>query len=131
MRVDVLKCSKTGRRPALRSGQAQGGLGGIMHKAVSRRITLFAPLGLLLTRGGCAAAEERTAKPAFADTLRPLIEARLKALSIPGAMVLVEVSDQGFWTEAFGVSDLRTGRPMLVQNRMRIGSITKTFTATA
>jgi CubicO group peptidase (beta-lactamase class C family) len=46
-------------------------------------------------------------------------------------MVLVEVPDQGFWTEAFGVSDLRTGRPMSVQNRMRIGDITKTFTGSA
>src|SRR4051794_26120 len=106
-------------------------VGGSMRKALSRRSTLLAPLGLFMTRGACVAVEEHTAEPAFADTLRPLIEERLKVLLTPGAIVLVDVPGQGFWTEAFGVSDLRTGRPMSVRNHMRIGGITKTFTATA
>ncbi|ATZ29111.1 D-alanyl-D-alanine carboxypeptidase precursor [Streptomyces lavendulae subsp. lavendulae] len=35
----------------------------------------------------------------------------------------------GRWGYASGTADLRTGRPMDVRDRLRIGSITKTFTA--
>ena len=63
-----------------------------MRKALSRRSTLLAPLGLFMTRGACVAAEEHTAEPAFADTLRPLIAERLKVLLTPGAMVLRRTS---------------------------------------
>jgi D-alanyl-D-alanine carboxypeptidase len=43
----------------------------------------------------------------------------------------VEVADPkcGRWTYAAGQADLRTGRPMSAEDRLRIGSITKTFTA--
>jgi D-alanyl-D-alanine carboxypeptidase len=99
--------------------------------AVSRRFTLFASLGIFMARAGSAVAEQGQAEPVFAEILRPMIEARLKALSTPGAIILVDVPGQGFWTEAFGVGDLRTRTPMSVRNHMRIGSITSTFTATA
>ncbi|WP_079188983.1 serine hydrolase domain-containing protein [Streptomyces kebangsaanensis] len=34
------------------------------------------------------------------------------------------------WTQAAGTADLRTGRPMNAADRLRAGSVTKTFTAT-
>ncbi|MGA5036904.1 serine hydrolase domain-containing protein [Streptomyces capoamus] len=34
------------------------------------------------------------------------------------------------WTASDGVADLRTGRPMNTTDRLRVGSVTKTFTAT-
>ncbi|MGW0862304.1 serine hydrolase domain-containing protein [Streptomyces sp. NPDC002611] len=44
----------------------------------------------------------------------------------------VEVADPtcGRWTSATGQADLRTGRDMRAEDRLRIGSVTKTFTAT-
>ncbi|MBZ6084858.1 beta-lactamase family protein [Streptomyces olivaceus] len=52
---------------------------------------------------------------------------------IPGAAVLVNdpATDGrcGRWTEAAGTADLRTGRPMNSADRLRAGSVTKTFTA--
>jgi len=44
----------------------------------------------------------------------------------------VEVTDPvcGRWSDATGTADLGTGRPMNARDRLRIGSVTKTFTAT-
>src|SRR5688500_9055762 len=46
--------------------------------------------------------------------------------------VAVELAGRhcGRWSGATGVADLRTGRPMAAGERIRIGSTTKTFTAT-
>lgn len=49
---------------------------------------------------------------------------------MPG--VFAEVRDAGqVWRGAAGVADVRTGRPVRPNMRHRVGSITKTFTATA
>jgi D-alanyl-D-alanine carboxypeptidase len=80
--------------------------------------------------GGSAAPQTAPPVPAFAATLQPLLEAKLRELRTPGATVLVDVPGQGTWLTAMGVGDLRTGAPMRVEDRMRIASVTKTFTAT-
>ncbi|MER6220012.1 serine hydrolase domain-containing protein [Streptomyces sp900105755] len=48
---------------------------------------------------------------------------------ISGASVLA-VGPCGRWTGTSGTADLRTGRPMNTTDRLRAGSVTKTFTAT-
>ncbi|WP_217544904.1 serine hydrolase [Streptomyces sp. GbtcB6] len=48
---------------------------------------------------------------------------------IAGASVLAD-GPCGHWTETAGTADLRTGRPMNTTDRLRVGSVTKTFTAT-
>ncbi|MCG7203249.1 serine hydrolase domain-containing protein [Streptomyces arenae] len=48
---------------------------------------------------------------------------------ITGASVLAD-GPCGRWTAASGTADLRTGRPMNTTDRLRVGSVTKTFTAT-
>ncbi len=76
-------------------------------------------------RGGGAGRE-----PAYAATLRPVLEAKLHELQAPGAIVLVDVPGQGRWLAGLGTDDLATGAPMNVKDHTRVGSITKTFTAT-
>ncbi|WP_242908300.1 serine hydrolase domain-containing protein [Actinomadura terrae] len=49
---------------------------------------------------------------------------------LTGAAVRVDDPRCGTWTAANGVADRRTGRPMTADTRTRVGSITKTFTAT-
>jgi D-alanyl-D-alanine carboxypeptidase len=68
--------------------------------------------------------------PAFAAALQPLLEAKMTELRVPGAIVLVDVPGQGTWLQAMGIGDLATNSPMAVENHMRIGSVTKTMTAT-
>jgi D-alanyl-D-alanine carboxypeptidase len=49
---------------------------------------------------------------------------------ITGAAVRVERPGCPAWSAALGRADVRTGRPMRAGDRIRIGSTTKTFTAT-
>ncbi|WP_279389310.1 serine hydrolase [Streptomyces sp. BK205] len=53
---------------------------------------------------------------------------------IIGAVVLVRNTNTparcGSWTESAGTADLGSGRPMNATDRLRAGSVTKTFTAT-
>jgi D-alanyl-D-alanine carboxypeptidase len=69
-------------------------------------------------------------EPPFAAQLRPLLEAKMQELRIPGAIIYINYPGQGSWTTTFGTSNLETGAPMSINDHMRIGSITKTFTAT-
>jgi D-alanyl-D-alanine carboxypeptidase len=68
--------------------------------------------------------------PAFTARLQPLLEAKMQQLHIPGAIIFVDDPGQGSWTTTLGTSDLAARVPMNVNSYMRIGSITKTFTAT-
>jgi D-alanyl-D-alanine carboxypeptidase len=53
---------------------------------------------------------------------------------ITGAAVLITDPNEGLpcgsWAASVGTADLSTGRPMNVTDRLRAGSVTKTFTAT-
>jgi D-alanyl-D-alanine carboxypeptidase len=66
----------------------------------------------------------------FAASLRPVVEQTMQQLRVPGAIVGVVVAGRGTWTQAFGVADLKTRRPMRIDDHVRVGSITKTFTGT-
>jgi D-alanyl-D-alanine carboxypeptidase len=54
----------------------------------------------------------------------------MQQVRIPGAMVYVDDPGQGSWTTALGMGNLATRELMQVNNYMRVGSISKTFTAT-
>lgn len=71
-----------------------------------------------------------TPAPEFAAALKPHLLARMAALRVPGAIVLVDIPSVGTWLEALGKADIQTGTPMRTDDHMRIGSITKTLTAT-
>ncbi|MER5882207.1 serine hydrolase domain-containing protein [Streptomyces sp. NPDC001941] len=51
------------------------------------------------------------------------------AAGVPGALASARLGDRTWYGEA-GVADLRTGRERGARDRFRVGSITKTFTAT-
>ncbi|MFI8710297.1 serine hydrolase domain-containing protein [Bacillus sp. NPDC077411] len=64
--------------------------------------------------------DRNAVKQAMRDTLH---------LGYPG--ILAKISDSGkTWSYAVGIADLRTKKPMKTDFRFRIGSVTKTFTAT-
>ncbi|MFJ6088228.1 serine hydrolase domain-containing protein [Streptomyces sp. NPDC092369] len=68
------------------------------------------------------------------DELRKALRTLTERDRITGAAVLVTEhttpASCGSWTETAGTADLRTGRAMNATDRLRAGSITKTFTAT-
>jgi D-alanyl-D-alanine carboxypeptidase len=78
---------------------------------------------------GAHAAPDEPATPAATD-VEDAITSTMQAHAIPGANVILDRPDTGAWTASLGVSDLQRGTPMSPDLHMRIGSITKTMTAT-
>ncbi|WP_443051515.1 serine hydrolase domain-containing protein [Streptomyces sp. JV184] len=88
--------------------------------------TAFAASGTNATHRAALPGHCATARGALADRLDTLVARD----GIPGVAAEVTGPDCGRWTVARGVADRDTGRPMRTEDRLRIGSITKTFTAT-
>lgn len=72
----------------------------------------------------------RSLDPIRSGLLDQAVPDAMKAAGIPGAMVGIWSRD-GEYVKAFGVADTATGSPTRVDFYSRIGSVTKTFTATA
>ncbi|MBJ8345583.1 serine hydrolase [Antrihabitans sp. YC2-6] len=107
---------------------------GARHRA--RRMTLFALVAVtaLVSSGavgqyGMPSANATTAE--LAATVDAIVQARMSAELIPGVVVSVVDPELGEYTHAYGIADAATNRPMTVDDRFRIGSVTKSFTATA
>jgi D-alanyl-D-alanine carboxypeptidase len=77
-----------------------------------------------------AAPARSSCQAAFAAKLKPLLVAKMVQLRLPGAIIYVDDPTQGCWTTAMGLGNLASREPMHVNNLMRVGSITKTFTGT-
>jgi D-alanyl-D-alanine carboxypeptidase len=60
-----------------------------------------------------------------------VVRAHMEAGLIPGAAVAIVDPQRGTFLRAYGLADTATGRPITVDDRFRVGSVTKTFTATA
>lgn len=75
-------------------------------------------------------ASPAAAEPSLEATLLPVVSAQMTRMGIPGLIVSVHTPDRGSWQAALGVSDITTRAPMDVTDHMRVGSITKSMTAT-
>jgi len=64
------------------------------------------------------------------DTLRPVVTEQMNQMQVPGLIVSVQTPNRGSWQAAFGVSNTITRVPMDIADHVRVGSITKSFTAT-
>ena len=62
--------------------------------------------------------------------LAPIVVQAFLDLKVPGAIVGVFIGGYEPWVEAMGLQNLEIKQPMVLYNKMRIGSITKTFTGT-
>ena len=67
----------------------------------------------------------------WTSTATALIEGELRRLEVPGALVIVDQRDRDPFAVGIGLADIATGAPMLLDGRVRVASITKSFTATA
>lgn len=83
-----------------------------------------------LLAGALTTASPAAAEPSLEATLLPVVTAQMAKMGIPGLIVSVQTPDRGNWQTALGVSDIVTRTPMDVADHVRIGSITKSMTAT-
>ena len=65
-----------------------------------------------------------------ADALQTAVQTFIDETGFPGAAVLVAMPDHDTWSAGFGIADRDAGTPVRLDMRMRIGSVTKTFTGT-
>ena len=77
-----------------------------------------------------ASAASSSASSTLGATLLPVVTAAMKQLQVPGVVVEVRTAHQGSWQAALGVADIATKEPMDIADHFRVGSITKSFTAT-
>jgi CubicO group peptidase (beta-lactamase class C family) len=101
--------------------------GNLGHLALRVSLAVALLLGLCLACFGCG-------DPSFgADVeaeMEQAIELAMADNKTPGAIVGVWVPGWGTWVHAEGTADLTTGREIRPADKVRIASITKTFTAT-
>jgi len=90
---------------------------------------------MLLTCSSCKESQLETVPQAelpsgVTDKLDRLVSALMEQNNIPGAIAGVWVNGEGAWIKAAGIADLQEGTAEQADLHFRIGSITKTFTAT-
>jgi D-alanyl-D-alanine carboxypeptidase len=69
--------------------------------------------------------------PATAAGIERIVRDQMRAGAVPGMAVGVWVPGRGRLVQGYGQADVASGAPFAVDDRVRIASITKTFTATA
>ncbi|MEO8675887.1 MAG: serine hydrolase domain-containing protein [Casimicrobiaceae bacterium] len=96
---------------------------------------LFVLTALMLPARTALAVDARTPDPPFPAAKRAAIETALgKSLAetkAPGVVVGIWIPGEGSYVVAKGLADIKTREPMRIADHFRVGSITKTFTATA
>ena len=102
-----------------------------MSPWVSKTVLALSVLAALLLPPQSALA----ADPPFAPATRAALDAALAksfaATKAPGVVVGIWIPGEGTYIATRGVADVKTKATMRVDDNFRVGSITKTFTATA
>lgn len=99
------------------------------HPIAAGLIAVFALAGMLTSCGGSdrqKSAATTNPRPEFDRLLAAYVG---KPGDPPGVIALVR-TPSGTWRGAVGTADLKGGRAIRVGDRFRVGSVTKTFTAT-
>lgn len=78
---------------------------------------------------GAAGSSAAADTPAYVAALEPELEQAITDNTISGAVVLVR-SPQGNWTKTFGTQTWKGSDPVTVDDHVRVGSNTKTWTGT-
>ncbi len=100
---------------------------------ISRAAALATAALLALTAcTGQAAAPPPAAPdvPAYAETLQPELERLALDMLVTGAVVQVRSPELGDWTTTIGSRTFRGTEPVRIEDHVRIGSVTKTWTGT-
>lgn len=104
----------------------------------SRRALAFLLAALLLClaalMGGAGFASAATPPPTLSASvqveLQTTLDAQMAEYKVPGAIVGLWFPTKGNWVVSSGVGDTSTGAAPQTTDRVRIGSLTKSFTAT-
>jgi len=95
---------------------------------------LLTLLAFTLVIAGCGKDDDNPVEPNPHDSAKTQMQAMLDSMvtegRLPGAILAVKFPDGDVWTGFSGVADLSTNRELTTTTPMKIGSVSKTFTAT-
>jgi D-alanyl-D-alanine carboxypeptidase len=101
---------------------------------IGRRLTILALLAIVVVAASGSAYGLRqfggASEPGYAHQLRANILAVMQRERIPGAIVAIRTPKWGRWVTTLCTANIYTGTRMSSTDHMRVGSITKTLTAT-
>jgi len=108
------------------------------EKGLTSRIAIVLMALLIMTALACSSCGTQESEPEGVFSLSPELQQELERMldevmsenGIPGAVVGVWVPGEGSWVEAKGLADVEAEEAVGISNKVRIGSITKTFLAT-
>jgi D-alanyl-D-alanine carboxypeptidase len=101
-----------------------------MSSTSGKRLVAAIAATLLLTLG-VATTASAAFSPGDRRQLTAIVKKQMTELRQPGVNVGIWIPGRGAWVRSFGVADRTTGEKLRLNDRFRIASITKTFTATA
>ncbi|RDI44865.1 serine hydrolase domain-containing protein [Nocardia mexicana] len=101
------------------------------HSTRFRWLGVLLATALLLAACGTGADRPESLPADLTADVDRIVQSRMAAGMIPGAWVSIVDADRGTYTRAYGQADLGAGRAATAGDHYRIGSVTKTFTATA
>jgi len=101
-----------------------------MAQLRSYAASCFVALSLMLALLAPAATRAADFPPATRSALDAALGKAFAATKAPGVVVGIWIPGEGSYVATRGVSDVKTRQPMRIDDHFRIGSITKTFTAT-
>ena len=117
-------------QPCRRTPRLHSGLFASLKSRLFISLFLLSPCSLFLSIAA-SAADDSPFPPARRAALDVALDQSFAATKAPGVIVGIWFPGQGSYVATRGVADVTTKRPMGVDDHFRIGSITKTFTATA
>lgn len=85
---------------------------------------------------GCAAttpppvASPSSGEASLESIVQPILTEQMERMEVPGLVAIVQSPDGEVYRAALGLADIASERPMALRDHLRIGSITKTMTAT-
>lgn len=108
-----------------------------MFAFIGRHVGRAALFAIVVAIVGCNSSSVNPA-PAPSGSFPPATVVQIKAAitrwfgtyKAPGVIVGIWIPGKGTYVSAQGKANLATGEPMRIDDRMRIGSVTKTFTVT-
>lgn len=102
------------------------------HSARTRVATAIGlAVAVLLLPGGAGARAAASFPPATVAALDAIVKNGMTTSRTPGMAVGIWVPGRGTYVRTFGTDNVMTNSPFRVQDKIRIASISKTFTATA
>jgi len=92
-------------------------------------LSVLISVPVVLLSSGCNS-DNNTLDPELAAELRDILTDNMEEFGVPGALAGVWIPGKGQLILEEGMSDIETGEPMMKEDHMRIGSVTKSFTVT-